>query len=280
MTMNDHDHRELCHEPEFLTSEGLRALLHRLHDAGPGAWQHDESASALLSYTIEKYRRLARKWNRDPADAGYAAFDAMRSANVLEARDPWGYVTRVVQRSIMSEAIGDRLLISPARARRRRTHGGSADPHREIGTGCMTSPPPPVPQHEHDDDTASDDVLLLRNAIADIVELLIGLGWPDLITDVAVDYVLSRTGDAGSISNAREVLRKETDMPARLGLPDDSWPGLLRVLLGGKSRPGRPTYKGVLVRLLHYDTLDTLLEDDELIVEIALAAPTEKGRHG
>lgn len=279
MTMNDHDHRELCHEPEFLTSEGLRALLHRLHDAGPGAWQHDESASALLSYAIEKYRRLARKWNRDPADAGYAAFDAMRSANVLQARDPWGYVTRVVQRSIMSEAIGDRLLISPARARK-----GGPMVEAPTRTGdrhwLYDQPTSPGPAAELDDDTASDDMLLLRNAIADIVELLIGLGWPDLITDVAVDYVLSRTGDAGSISNAREVLRKETDMPARLGLPDDSWPGLLRVLLGGKSRPGRPTYKGVLVRLLHYDTLDTLLEDDELIVEIALAAPVEKVQHG
>ena len=109
----------------------------------------------------------------------------MRSANVLEAWDPWGYVTRVVQRSIMSEAIGDRMLISPARARK-----GGPMVEAPTRTGdrhwLYDQPTSPGPAAEHDDDTASDDVLLLRNAIADIVELLIGLGWPDLITDVAV----------------------------------------------------------------------------------------------
>lgn len=51
-------------------------------------------------------------------------------------------------------------------------------------------------------------------------------------------------------------------------------------MLSGSQPATRTFVRHALVRLLHYDTLDTLLEDDELIVEIALAAPTEKGRHG
>ena len=35
-------------QPAFATSEGLRVLLVRLHDAGPGAWRTDPEAAALM----------------------------------------------------------------------------------------------------------------------------------------------------------------------------------------------------------------------------------------
>lgn len=279
MTMTQHPSTSGAHAPDFTTPEGLRTLLCRLHAGGPAAWRVDPAASALLRHTIRRYGNLALTWRRDPADAGYAAFEVMRSAKILTARDPWRVVTRAVQRNIMSEAMGDRLLISAARAKKggisvdAPTRAGDRDWLYEQGAG---EDPEPDTAGEH----AGEEVLRVREAIADIVELLIGLGWPDPETGLAVDYVLSRTGDAGSLSNAREVLRKETDMPARLGLPPSCWPGLLRVLLGGKSRPGRPTRKGVLVRLLQYDTIDTLLGDDDLVVEIALAAPPSEHSDG
>lgn len=275
MTMNLHSQQAHDTTPEFTTPEGLHALLHRLHTAGPTAWQHDPAATALLAHTIDKYRRLARKWHRDPADAGYAAFDAMRSPKILTATDPWAVVTRAVQRQIMSETMGDRLLISAARARK---GGDFIDAPTRAGDRDWIYDQSPHPGlFDEEEENPNSDIVRLREVIAEIIELLIGLGWPDPATDTAVDYVLSRTGDAGSLSNAREILRKEIDMPARLGLPQQCWPSLLRVLLGGKSRPGRPTHKGVLVRLLDYDTIDTLLEDHDLILEIAVAAPTHPG---
>ncbi len=37
-------------EPEdFTRSEGLRALLNRLHEGGPGAWQCDPVAADLMA---------------------------------------------------------------------------------------------------------------------------------------------------------------------------------------------------------------------------------------
>ncbi|KAB1641397.1 hypothetical protein [Gulosibacter chungangensis] len=277
MTTTQHPLHLEPHPPEFTTSEGLRRLLLRLHEAGPHAWQQDREAAALLEYVIEKYGRLARKWHRDPADAGYAAFVAMRSRGVTTATDPWGVITRAVQRSIVSETMGDRLLISAARARK----GGTfVDAPTRAGDRDWLYDRTPILDEEDLEKSCDEEVLRLREVIADIVDLLIGLGWPGEATDIAVDYILSRTGDAGSLKNAREILRKETDMPARFGLPATCWPGLLRVLLGGKTQPGRPTRKGVLIRLLNYDTIDTLLEDDDLIVEIALAAPGAEGRDG
>ena len=47
------------------TPEGLRALLIRLHESGPGAWQHDREAAELMRYTAVKHRPLARKHGLD-----------------------------------------------------------------------------------------------------------------------------------------------------------------------------------------------------------------------
>lgn len=261
--------------PGFATPEGLRALLTRLRDTGPGAWQQDPDASALVQFTIQKYRRLARKWGRDPADIGYEAFIAMQSDKILDADDPWGFVTRAVQRSVISETIGDRLLVSPARARKGASHLPDAPARAGDRDWLYDFQPVPAPSDEHADEHPTPELDRLSDAVTNIHELLVGLGWPEHVTADAVEYVLSRAGDAGSLMAARELLRKETDMPRRFGLPDACWPGLLRVLLGGKNRPGRPTHCGVLVRLMHYDTIDTLLGDDDLIVEIALAAPQQ-----
>lgn len=216
---------------------------------------------------------MARTWHRDPADTGYEAFIAMQSVQILRATDPWGFVTRAVQRSLMAETLGERMLVSPARARK----GAQflPDAPARAGDRDWLYDYRTVPAVSDEPEPHTPELERLRGAVAAIHDLLVGLGWPEHVTADAVEYILSRAGDAGDLMAARELLRKDTDMPARFGLPGDCWPGLLRVLLGGKNRPGRPTHLGVLVRLMNYDTIDTLLGDDDLIVEIALAAPPQ-----
>ncbi len=46
---------------DYTTSQGLRSLLTRLHEAGPGAWEHDPAAQELMAFAAEKYAALARK---------------------------------------------------------------------------------------------------------------------------------------------------------------------------------------------------------------------------
>lgn len=45
----------------FETPEGLRTLLIRLNEAGPGSWHGDREAAELMRYAAFRYRRLARK---------------------------------------------------------------------------------------------------------------------------------------------------------------------------------------------------------------------------
>lgn len=59
--------------PAFADSEGLRAVLMRLHDAGPGAWRYDPEAAELMRFTADRYAALARKYDQEPADAAVAA---------------------------------------------------------------------------------------------------------------------------------------------------------------------------------------------------------------
>ena len=81
----------------YTTSAGLRALLARLHAAGPGAWARDPVAGELMQYAAQKYAALARKHSLDPWEAASAAFDVMRTRSAREAIDPWGVVTHAVR---------------------------------------------------------------------------------------------------------------------------------------------------------------------------------------
>ena len=82
---------------DFTTSEGLRALLRRLHHSGTHAWKHDRVAADLAVFAAEKYAALARKHGLDPWEAASAAFDVMRTRSARDADDPWAVVTRGVQ---------------------------------------------------------------------------------------------------------------------------------------------------------------------------------------
>ena len=50
---------------DYRSSEGLRALLRRLHAAGRGAWEQDPVAGELMAFAAEKYAALAHKHRLD-----------------------------------------------------------------------------------------------------------------------------------------------------------------------------------------------------------------------
>ena len=78
-----------CEPEDFTRSEGLRTLLNRLHEGGPGAWQSGPVVADLMAYAADKYGALARKHGLDPWEAASAAFDVMRTKAARTANDPW-----------------------------------------------------------------------------------------------------------------------------------------------------------------------------------------------
>ena len=82
---------------DFTTSEGLRALLNRLHTGGEDAWVHDPVARDLMEFAADKYKALARKHRLDTWEAVAAAFDAMQNRSTREADDPWAIITHAVR---------------------------------------------------------------------------------------------------------------------------------------------------------------------------------------
>ena len=105
---------------DYHSSEGLRALLNRLHTAGRGAWEHDPAAAELMAFAAEKYAALAHKHHLDPWEAASAAFDVMRTKAARTADDPWAVVTHAVRITWIAEERGQGLLCSTHQARRPR----------------------------------------------------------------------------------------------------------------------------------------------------------------
>lgn len=93
----DPDHSRRNRRRGFENSERLRELLTRLSEDGPAAWSSDPEAAALMRHAAQKYAALARKHGLDPWEAATAAFEAMRTAAVRRADDPWAVITRAVQ---------------------------------------------------------------------------------------------------------------------------------------------------------------------------------------
>ncbi|MHB1808108.1 MAG: hypothetical protein ACYCU0_02285 [Solirubrobacteraceae bacterium] len=254
-------------QPSFASAEGLRALLRRLHAAGPGAWRQDSQASALLAYTIERYAPLARSWHRDPGEAGTAAFLALRNEGIRRAQDPWAVLTRAVQISLSAESHAERHLTSTAKARREQ-HAAREMPLR---TGQLTATLTSATLVEAALETTGKDED--EPVTGQAILLMALLGWPRSVVAAVVEYVATRLEHAGSLSAAYETLRRDTGIRAQLDLERSAWTGLLGVLLGGRPRPGRPTRRGVLARLLLGESVRELLEDHELVDAVISCRP-------
>lgn len=261
--------RRSAGEPAFASSSGLRALLDRLSATGRDAWRTDPEASALLAYAMDRYAPLARVWHREPGDAAAAAFLAMVHDGVRRAEDPWAVVTRAVQISLSAENHAERHLISTEKARRLQ----HADLEVPVRTADYTDTLTAAASTGGLDAAGVDDAEPAGRVVADATLLLEVLGWPQVAAEPAVEYVCARLADAGSIPAGYETLRRDTHIRAQLDLDRSAWTGLLRLLLGARPQPGRPTCKGVLARLLLGETVTDLLEDDRLVRAVLATLP-------
>lgn len=270
----------------YMSSEGLRRVLNRLHLQGPGSWQHDPVAADLMSYAADKYAALARRHGLDPWEAASAAFDVMRLRSTRLANDPWAVVTRGVQITCIAEERGQGLLCSTNKARR--PHISQLhNPERISDRETPLSDYHPAFQFEEDfsiddepDTRAFDDAEeTTTQAVAECVSMFSGLGWPEDLAHHATAYVCEALARLGNRATAYESLRRDRHALAFLDLPRTSWTALLRALLGNPSPALRttPAGRGVLLRLVVGEPLRSILRDDDLVLSIAMNAPG-KGR--
>ncbi len=269
---------------EFETSEGLRALIVRLHEAGDGAWRNDPDAAALMAFCTRRYGRMARKHGCDPWVAAAAAFDAMRHPSMRTADDPWAMVTRAVKVTLIAEERANGLLCSVDQARRPQNsafHDAERFSDREHPLAdwheSLRIEPP---DSDADAIPSTDDRAQVAAAVSDALTLLTHLGWPPESAERATECVCDRLTDVDTRMQAWESLRRDFHLRTYLNLSSESWNGLLRVLLGNPepeyahTRSGR----GVLFRLLHEEPLVALLDDADLIVAIVASAPRRPGQ--
>lgn len=269
---------------DYRSSEGLRALLNRLHAAGRGAWGQDPVAAELMAFAAEKYAALAHKHRLDPWEAASAAFDVMRTKAARTADDPWAVVTHAVRITCIAEERGQGLLCSTHQARRPR-YSVFHDPERLSDRDNPLDDYHPAfhvtdTHHGEGDDTAEPDrddsgVTSATAAVEDAITLLVLLGWPVGTARVAVEHVCVALTRVGNRHTAYETLRRDKHARALLDLPSRSWAVLLRALLGSPAPEVAATSagRGVLLRLLIGETLPVLLRDDDLVLTLSLAAP-------
>lgn len=277
-----HNHRPGDRRRGFENSERLRALLTRLNDDGPDAWRSDPEAAALMRHAAQKYAALAQKHGLDPWEAATAAFEAMRTAAVRRADDPWAVITRAVQITCIAENRANGLLCSVHQARRPRYssfHDAERFSDRE---NPLTDYHPafradPFTDDEDDADHETEDTgsTGVESAVEDTIALLCWHEWEPEVTRAAVECICARLAESVSRAGAYESLRRDRHARALLDIPAPSWYRLLRIILGSSDPhlSGTNAGRGVLLRLLIGDSLRHLIADSELETAIKVAAP-------
>lgn len=266
-----------CHG--FESPEGLRALLFRLHESGPGSWRGDRDAAELMRYAAIKYRRLARKHGLDAWEVASAAFEVMLAPSVRNAQNPWAVVTRAVQITCIAEVRAAGLLVSTGKVRHTARIAGLHDALRFAERERLTDYHPAFASNPDDDDSdASEDQSRVAAALSNAVEIFASTGWDAVLAADCVEHVAYRLADLSSRARAVEVLRRDRTVPVLLGLPPRSWSALLRIVLGhpDPKHAGTPVGDGVLRRLLSGESVDVLRGDDALMETIRAARP---GKH-
>lgn len=258
--------------------EALRALLIRLHESGPGAWQHDREAAELMRYAAAKYRPLAQKHGLDVWEIASAAFEVMLAPSTRKARNPWAVVTRAVQITCGVEIRAAGMLVSSGKVRHTSRIAGFHDAIRFAEREHLADYHPAFAVNPAtDDDESSDDGDHARvaAALSETVELFASTGWDAALVADCVEHLAYRLADLTSRTNAVEVLRRDHTVPVLLGIPPKSWAALLRIVLGHPDRKhaGTPTGDGILLRLLAGEPLDSLRCDTKLLAAIWAAKP-------
>lgn len=258
--------------PAFASSEGLRALLVRLHEAGPGAWRTDPEAAELMRFTACRYGALARKFDLEPEDAAVAAFEAMLNESTRTANDPWAVVTVAVRITLIAEQRAHGLLTSTERARRPQYsvfHDAERFSDRENELTEYHHAFQTLPSDESEAVESTD----AGRAVEYTITLMVLLGWDEDTARGGIEYVCSRLLDYGDRAAAYDGLRRDKSARALLDLPHASWIAMLRIVLGHPTATGANGRRGTLVRLLIGEGLTDLLSDDDLVLTVALANP-------
>lgn len=256
--------------------EGLRALLIRLHGAGPGAWRGDREAAELMRYTAVRYGRLARRYGLDAWEVASMAFEVMLAPSTRNAGNPWAVVTRAVQISCGVEVRAAGLLVATGKARRTPRIAGFHDAVRFADREHLADYHPAFAiAPDRDDSEPGEDDRQVATALSETVALFVSEGWDAALVADCVEHVAYGLADLSSRSRAVEVLRRDRTVPVLLGLPPRSWTALLRIVLGhpGAKHTGTPTGDGVLLRLLSGEPPDSLRDDNALRDAIRAANP-------
>lgn len=260
----------------FETPEGLRRLLRRLHESGPGSWRGDREAAELMRYAAFRYRRLARKYGLDAWEVASAAFETMLHRSTRAARNPWAVVTRAVQITCRAEVRAAGLMMATDRVRHTDRIAGFHDAIRFAEREHLIDYHPAfaVSDATDDNDPSTRDQRVIA-ALSEIVRLSVSAGWDVTLATDCVEHVAYRLADLSSRATAMEALRRDRAVPNLLGVPQRSWTALLRIMLGSPAPKysGTPLGDGVLLRLLSGERSDNLREDASLSKAIRAASP-------
>lgn len=251
---------------DFTTSEGLRSLLRRLDDDGPGTWRHDPEAADLMVFTMRKYGALAHKHGREPADAAVAAFEVMRTNAARKAHDPWAVVTRAVQLTLTYEAKAEGLLCSTSRARRPEwakdrepeRFGDRETPLSEYHRAFWVEAEQDAEDERPPSDGESTNAFV---ALDRAVDLFTELGWPQDTARSGLEYICARLMRAGSRGAAFHYLRRDRHARALLDVTQRGWIAMLQAVLGNQHPDRVNTCAGrglLLLLLIGYEVEDML----------------------
>ncbi|WP_194396242.1 hypothetical protein [Microbacterium atlanticum] len=261
----------------FKDSEGLRAVLDRMSSEGGGAWQSDREVADLMSYAASRYAALARKHGLDPWEAAAAAFDAMRVTSTRHAEDPWALVTRAVQVTCIAEERARGLMCSVHQARRPR-YSVFHDAERFSDRENALVDYHPAFRVQPPDYHVSEETVAVESAMEDAIALFALVGWYADTARAGVEYVCARLADAASRATAFEQLRRDHAARALLDVPQTAWRAMLRALLGSPDPAQQNTAagRGILLRLLVGESLESLLHDDRLLAGLLENLPRRR----
>ncbi|WP_449276689.1 hypothetical protein [Leucobacter sp. GX24907] len=247
--------------PDFTTGEGLRALLIELNEHD--AWASSPVAAELMIYATQKYTPIAKAWRRDPADAAYEAFVAMRQRTTLRANDPWAVITRAVALGIAAEVHADRNMTSQDKARRPSKRPGEepmrAGHHEEFFYDVHPHAHSLYTRRDVGEDHSVDRVIRATSVF------LVLTDWPARPVEQAVDYIAHRITGLSSAHSALEIVSKERHIAVRLGFTPEAWAGLVRLVVGTQSKRRKHGTFGLFARVLLGDEIADLLRDEVLV---------------
>jgi hypothetical protein len=111
--------------------------------------------------------------------------------------------------------------------------------------------------------------------VEDAIALFALVGWAADTARVGVEYVCARLSDATSRPAAFEQLRRDHAARALLDLSQMSWRAMLLALLGSPDPVHEQTAagRGILLRLLIGESLESLLHDDTLLAGLIDNSP-------